>query len=282
MLMRRLGCPEWFVRLHLRTHATYKVRNYKHGFQATIDNQLASGVADTTFRNCFWNWCILSTFLDAEKSPRSRCLILGDDMLARIEGLKRNAAKRYAGYATDARMVATVSRHRSLVDASFLSKSFVPLEARGYTVVPLIGKALGRFNTRANNNDSVTDNAYFAAKSLSYAYEFRFVPQLRDVFLDRFLFHLPLLMEEKHAAKFLSLSWEWNAKQAGLSLSNFKDKLLVDDEWMTTDADLTEYAWYRYGISRVELVEFVEKIVLDTSVYSVESPLIDLFARDFV
>jgi len=52
-------------------------------------------------------------------------------------------------------------------------------------MVPLIGKAIARFNARANNT-SMTDETYIAGKSLSYAYEFRHAPILRDAFMQRY------------------------------------------------------------------------------------------------
>jgi len=282
MLMRRLGCPEWFIRLHFEASRSYKVKNKKHGFQAVLDNQLATGVTDTTFRNCFWNWCILSVFLDKEGSAASRSLILGDDIVARIEGLKRNAAKRYATCATEARMDAKVSRHSRLVDASFLSKCFIPLGEERHTVMPLLGKALGRFNTRANNNDAVTDNAYFASKALSYAYEFRFVPRFRDIFLDRFNHHAPLVAAEKHRFRFIDSAWNWNAQQAGLTLKNIKAKLVVNEDWMARDHDLSTFLFYRYGLSLPEIETVVEHIVLNVEGPDYDGYMLDNLAADFV
>jgi hypothetical protein len=282
MLMRRLGCPEWFIRLHFEASSSFKVQNNKHGFKATIENQLATGATDTTFRNCFWNWCILNVFLDKEGASASSCLILGDDMLARIEGLKRRAAGRYVACATEARMNAKVSRHSRLVDCGFLSKCFVPLRDTRHTVMPLLGKALGRFNTRSNNNDAVTDNAYFACKALSYAYEFRFVPQFRDVYLDRFNHHAPLVIEEKHKFKFLDSAWSWNAKEAGLTIANIKDKLVVNSEMVTSDWDLNSFLFYRYGLSLPEILSTVETIVLSVGGEDYCGYMLDNLAADFV
>jgi hypothetical protein len=281
MLMRRLGCPEWFVRLEGLTNS-FGVSSSKHGFRAEIDFQLPTGACDTTFRNCFWNWCILSTFLDIEKSPSSVSVILGDDIVARIEGLGRYAAKRYAKVAEDARMEAKVSRHKFLLDCTFLSKCFVPLESGHHSVIPLIGKAVARFNTRANNNDALTDNAYFAAKALSYSYEFRFCPDLRDIFLDRFLYHAPLVKEEKHRFRFAGDAFTWNARDAGLTLRNFKDKLVCDEQFLINRADLLNFSMHRYGIPVDELVEAVESVVLDVDDGDVYSYNLELLCADFV
>jgi len=281
MLMRRLGCPEWFVRLEQRSNS-YRVGNFRHGFQADLDFQLATGATDTTFRNCFWNWCILYSFLLREKAPSSRSTILGDDIVARIPGLKRMAAKRYARMAEDARMEAKVSRHGLLLDCSFLSKVFVPLDSGHHSMMPLPGKALGRFNTRANRNDAVTDNCYFAAKSIGYAYEFRFCPSLRDIFLDRFLHHAPLVEAEKHKFRFLDSAMSWGAKQAGLTLKNVRDKLIVVSDFIIERGDLLEFVWYRYGVTVDEFITLFESIVLDTSFDDIDSPLVELLAKDFV
>jgi hypothetical protein len=281
MLMRRLGCPEWFIRLEQRNNS-YMVRNPKHGFQAKLDFQLPTGCTDTTFRNCFWNMCIARSFVLREKCSASRAIILGDDIVLRCTNLKRMAAKRYAKMADDARMEAKVSRHSLLLDCSFLSKVFVPTDKGTHSVMPLPGKAIGRFNTRANRNDAVTDDAYFAAKSIGYAYEFRFCPSLRDIFLDRFLYHLPRVMEQKHAARFVESAMSHNAKDAGLTLKNVKEKLIVTDEMLIKEDDLLEFVWHRYGCTLSEFITLFEDVVLDVSPGDVSSPLVELLAADFV
>jgi hypothetical protein len=286
MIMRRLGCPEWFVRLHSKTNQ-FEVKSRDHGIKATIDNQLATGATDTTFRNTFWNSCILYTFLRTEKAKSCRALLLGDDMLARILGLRRHAAKRYAGIALEARMVATVARYKSLVQCSFLSKSFVPRFATYPVVVPLLGKALGRFNTRANRNPAVTDAAYFAAKSLGYAYEFRFVPSLRDVFFDRFLFEAPVALAEKHKLRLVEGSdvLTWSAREAGVTLTNVREKLIVEESWSCGDSDFNEFCLFRYGCMAVEMISAFEDIILQPSVTDFadyDGALLTALVRDFL
>lgn len=281
MLMRRLGCPEWFIRLHTKTNL-FTVGNAKHGVKAELEHQLPTGCTDTTFRNTFWNSCILYTFLVNEKATRCRALLLGDDMLARVSGLKRNAAARYTSLAADARMVAKVSRHRNIADCGFLSKVFIPRINAPPAVMPLPGKALGRFNVRANSNEAVTDHAYFAAKAIGYAYEFRFVPVLRDIFFDRFNYECPLALAEKHALRFVGDdSLSWSAREAGVTLQNIKSKLMIAPEWEIHLEDLNTFTYYRYGLLQSEFVSLFENVVLSTEHCDVHSFAVDALVRDF-
>jgi len=206
-------------------------------------------------------------FLKYERSTSCRALLLGDDMLARVQGLKRFAAKRYVGIAAGAKMVAKVSRHSCLVDCGFLSKCFVPRVIGFHAPIPLLGKALARFSTRANYNDAVTDHAYFAAKAIGYAYEFRFCPLIRDVFLDRFNYECPLALEEKHKLRFVeSDGLTWSAKEAGVTLANIKTKLSVDREWLIDEEDLNSFCLHRYSLMGSEVVTLVEEVVLSLDV----------------
>jgi len=283
MLMRRLGCPEWFVRLHSKTNH-FVVRSRNHGIRAEMDYQLPTGCTDTTFRNTFWNSCILFTFLRAEKAKSCRALLLGDDMLARILGLKRHAAKRYESIALEAKMSAKVARHQHLVNCSFLSKSFVPREAGNHSIVPLIGKALARFNSRANRNDAVTDDAYFAAKSLSYAYEFRYIPLLRDVFLDRFNHHAPIALAQRHSLRFAEddpTILTWSAREAGVTLRGIAQKLKVGFDFEVDHHDFNCFCLFRYNATADEMVSIFETVVLDLENSDYDGPFLAALVRDF-
>jgi hypothetical protein len=280
MLMRRLGCPEWFIRLHSKTNH-FVVSNKKHGVRAELDNQLPTGATDTTFRNTFWNACILFAFLNAQRATRCNALLLGDDMLARIEGLGRYAAKTYQGIASEAKMDAKVKRFRGLVNCSFLSKLFIPRPSQPVThlTVPLLGKALARFNMRANLNAGVSDPAYFMGKALGYAYEFRFVPCLRDIFLERFSIQLERFSEDRKMLKAAGVEVSWNAREAGVTLSNIRDKLIVED--VVGDDDFNVFIFHRYGVFGYQVVALFEEVILGSG-DAVEGDLVQLLAADFV
>jgi hypothetical protein len=279
MLMRRLGCPEWFIRLHSKTNH-FVVSNSKHALRAELDFQLPTGATDTTFRNSFWNSCILYTFLLTIEAKECRALILGDDMLARIVGLKRKCVRTYESLALEARMEAKVKRARNLIDCSFLSKSFVPTELGRHLTVPLLGKTLGRFNMRANLNESLSDHAYFAGKSVGYAYEFRFFPAIRDMFLDRFSHEWSFVDVDRKRFRDADAYVSWNAREAGVTLRNIRDKIVVD--LAISDHDFNVFCYHRYGLCGFEVLDLFESVVLSTEQCDVSGHTVQLLAADFI
>jgi len=261
MLMRRLGAPEWFCRLHSRTNQ-FQVVNYGHGARATLEHQLPTGATDTTFRNTFWNGCILTGALTALRARSSRSLLLGDDMVATVDGMSaRSPAKTYEGVAKEAQMVARVKVHSGLVDASFLSRLFVPTQDGMYLTVPLLGKAIGRFNMRANQNAAVSNAMYFAGKAVGYAYEFRFCPDLRDVFLERFSREWDTVIAEGGTKPSLAtLEISWQARSSGVTLANIKEKIFSDR--VLSFFECHRYCLYRYGLDFYDVVDLFTRIVL--------------------
>jgi hypothetical protein len=278
-LMRRLGCPEWFVRLHHKSNH-FVVKNKKHAVSAQIDNQLPTGATDTTFRNSFWNATILYAFLLSIKSPSSRSIILGDDMLARITGLPRFSAKKYVGVAAEANMVAEVFRRKCLVDCTFCSKLFVPRCDGSHLTVPLIGKALARFNMRANRNHAVSNNAYMAGKAIGYAYEFRFYPPIRDLFLDRFTHEYSVCGQRTISEEGFYDSMSWNARQAGITLRDVRAKL-VPYAHIQHD-DFNAFCCHRYGVMAGEMFDLFEDVVLSLDAIDVSGNLVATCAADFL
>jgi hypothetical protein len=280
MLMRRLGCPEWFLRLHAKTDR-FVVENRKHAVRAVLEHQLPTGVTDTTFRNCFWNMAVLRCFLHETKAVSCRALILGDDMLARVVGLKRYACKTYVSLAKEARMEATVSRHSHLVSCSFLSKCFIPSYSGFHFTVPLLGKNLAKFNMRANLNQQLSDHAYFAGKAVGYAYEFRFVPPLRDLFLDRFSHEWKFVASDgKHAFRDADAYVSWNARAAGVTLAGIRDKIVV--ERVATHDEFHGFCYHRYGLTGHDVIDLFADVVLDTSHVDVSGHCVTMLAADFV
>lgn len=279
-LMRVLGCPEWFVRLHLKTN-TFQVYNSKHGISATLKNQLPTGATDTTFRNTFWNACILKAFLDVVKPVKAEALLLGDDMLCRVTGRVRYAEKIYTSIASDAQMEAKVKRHACLWTATFLSRFFVPALGKHLTV-PILGKALGRFNMRANKNQAVSDHEYMAGKSVGYAYEFRHYPTIRNMFLERFKYEFSFVADEKRKKLDLDVGLTWNSRQAGVTLANIKEKLVVPIEDCISDDDFHAFCFERYSRMSMDVLTLFEDVVMNTSNVDLEGETVLILARDFI
>jgi len=271
---RRLGAPEWFVALYARTRS-FKAYSVKHSLSMDIEHQLATGSCDTTLRNSIWNMSICHSFC-VRFGQSGRVAILGDDMLGCFTTkLPHGAAGKYADVADEARMKAKAHVFLLLQQCSFLSKSFVPHSA-GHSMMPLLGKALARFNARANNNQAVSHAKYMAGKSLSYAYEFRFFDGLRDLFLERFL---------QTGVKFGSMDWDdlsWNARQAGLTLTNIKDKLLEPKEKIVDDFYLSDFLYCRYGLVLSELLPLIEQVILQPYADDVSGPIAEALMKDFI
>lgn len=279
-LMRVLGCPEWFVRLHMKTNK-FRVVNHKHGIKATLENQLPTGATDTTFRNTFWNGCILWASLTKLKIRKCRALLMGDDMLACLNGDASYLTKVYTSVATEALMEVKVKRHASLYQATFLSKLFLPSRLGHHFALPLLGKALGRFNARANKNSAVTDAGYMLGKAIGYAYEFRYYPTLRKVFLDR------ASMEAKFVTKENQVSSEitWNARTAGVTLKNITSKINAHARGgvFLSDDDFTAFCWERYNLLGTEVVDMFKQVVLDRDgTHDVTGIVVEKLALDFV
>lgn len=276
-LMRVLGCPEWFVRLHLKTNK-FTVKSSKQGISATVENQLPTGATDTTFRNTFWNGCILWTFLRKTKPKTCRAMLLGDDMLAAIRGECKYAVKVYESLASDARMEAKVIRHSQLYTATFLSKFFVPTERGVHLTVPILGKALGRFNMRANLNDAVSDHAYMAGKSVGYAYEFRFIPTIRNMFLERFKHEFGFLHKKELGR--IEVDVSWNAKNAGVTLKNITKKLV--EKQVISDGDFLAFCYMRYGLMASDVYDLFEQVVVNDQKIDMHGTVVAILAQDFL
>jgi len=280
-LMRVLGCPEWFVRLHAKTNK-FQVKNNRHGIKAILENQLPTGATDTTFRNTFWNGCILWAVLTKLKIRKCRAMLMGDDMIACMLGESAYMAKVYTSVATEAQMEAKVLRHNCLYQATFLSKLFIPSRLGVHMSLPLLGKALGRFNARANKNSAVTDEGYMLGKSIGYAYEFRYYPTLRDIFLARAKAEAQYVKDQRQIG---TDALSWNARTAGVTLSNITSKINAHarTEHILSDDDFTGFCWERYQLTGVEVVDMFSQVVLSRNVqHDVIGIVVEKLAQDFV
>jgi hypothetical protein len=277
-LMRMLGCPEWFVRLHMKSNS-FQVRNAKHGIKANLKYQFPTGATDTTFRNTFWNACILYSYLLKAKPVSCDALLLGDDMLARLTGVCRYAEKTYTSIASEAQMEAKVIRHNNLWTATFLSRFFVPHQNSMHLTVPILGKALGRFNMRANRNQSVSDDLYMACKSVGYAYEFRYLPLIRDVFLERFKHHFPLATAKSLKGDY-DVEVSWNAKAAGVTLRNITKKIKVSE--VLCEYDFNAFCVERYSLTATDVVDLFKDVVLSTDLVDFDGIVVSKLAKDFI
>jgi len=251
----------------------------------TVSNQLATGSVFTTLRNSFWNMAIFYTFLTRYHVKSSRALFLGDDLISINTGLPQKAAKKYTYVCTMARMEAKAERHRWFMECSFLSKSLFRDEAGNPYAIPIIGKALGRFNIRTDQNTAVPDDAYMFSKALGYAYEFRQVEELSSIFLDRAEKHaegaVAFFSSTKLATEdVFSKSMHSSARGQGLLPSNILDKIACA---RTCDIyTFNFFCYFKYKIHCDDIIELVREIVDSTELCDVEGPLLDSVIPDFL
>jgi len=287
--LRRMGVSETFIRLETRAMLSYSVKSPQYGFRATVENELATGSVFTTLRNCWLNFSIHRSFLFTVPTIcSSRTLILGDDMLCSFHGKVSYLTKKYDSHASRCYMVCSSVRTKGVQNHNFLSKSLFRDWRGKIWCAPLLGKALARFNVRANPNDGVPDDAYMFMKSMSYAYEFRYIEIFRDLFSERALLHADKAREffNRHSADsqiVLQLEAEivsWQYRQRGARLKGLVATLNSFE--CVEEMAYVIFLERRYGCSFEDLLREVRRFVLGTSPCGVDNIVLELLAGDFV
>lgn len=256
MWLSRLGAPAWLSALMIVAN-TIRISSRKHGMVGIVRNQLPTGAQSTTFRNTMWNSTIAYCFLIRVKG-RAVILVLGDDMTMRLDNpfstKLKNIRREYEHVARLAHMDAKVKVFHNLSDTTFLSRNFIPTD-QGHIMLPLVGKALARFNVRATSNSGVSDTVYLAGKSLSYAYEFRYCPPLAKEFYNRYL--------ELSAGGVVSLlDLGWFAKGAFFRYgADGVAKRVFQPERVASVSDLTSFYEPRSGLFGSEVVRLFHDVV---------------------
>jgi hypothetical protein len=254
--LRRCGAPKWFVSFYLKNSHTFRVRSYEYGVSAELKYQLATGGTDTTARNTVWNFCLWHSFCELTRVFGSQIAVLGDDIAAGTDS-KGIDLLRWQKHCGDAGMRLKAQERRFYCDLTFLSRFFVPIEERA-CMVPLIGKALMRFNARANRNQDVSDAQYMAGKSLSYAYEFRHVAYMRDKFLSRF----SACQVDFEDVKLHDLTWF--AKQGVKSIDDVYHKIRSEPLVLSDDAFL-DVVMAKYDVGLYDMDFLTDRLILDTA-----------------
>lgn len=248
--LRRLGAPLWITSLMLHANS-FAVRSNQFGLRARVTNQLPTGAQSTTFRNTMWNASIVETFANS-LGLRGKCLVLGDDMLLRLDNPMSKRAQQirrsYQHITKLACMVAKVFVFPHLSQCTFLSKQFIMTDS-GFVLVPKLGKALARFNARASINEAVSDHSYLAGKALSYSYEFRHCPVLSRMFLERYRQLAP-----DGGVSFDGLGWNAKGKFLQLGIAGVLDSIAAPKTMCTRD-DMTRFYHYKYSMTATDVVE---------------------------
>jgi len=178
----KLGVPSWARKLCVDMRK-FHVKNHTHGHSADLQNQLPTGTTFTTPRNTIWN-CSIEAIYAIVTRNEGVADVLGDDFLSMLK--RRINSEHWENWVAEhAKMKLTAATPELQGEATFLSRRLC-VDRDVPVMVPKLGKALGRFNARASSNLSISDSQYMAGKALCYAYEFRYVPTLRELFLMRF------------------------------------------------------------------------------------------------
>jgi len=248
------GAPSWFRKFYIANSKEFKVVSYEYGLSATIQNQLATGGTDTTGRNTVWNFCLWYSYVRKKKYKRTAIAVLGDDIAAGVD--ERFDLQSWVGHCASAGMKLKASDRNFYCDLTFLSRFFVPLGEQN-CMVPLIGKALCRFNARANRNQDISDEEYMCGKALSYAYEFRHVSYLRDAFLER----ARTTGVDLENVKLHDLTWF--ARQGVTGVGDVCRKIL-EEQVVLSDDQFLEVIMAKYDIGLYDMDELRDKLILST------------------
>jgi hypothetical protein len=255
--LKRCGAPSWFVRFYKKNSLQFKVVSYDYGISATIQNQLATGGTDTTGRNSVWNLCLWYSFCEKYKIRKTKVAILGDDIAAGVDKAGISCVM-WTAHCHAAGMKLKAFEKRFYCDLTFLSRFFVPV-GDSNCMIPLIGKALCRFNARSNRNQDVSDDQYMAAKSLSYAYEFRHVGYLRDKFLARFTSTGVSLT----SLRLTDLTWFARQNVSGL---NDVLKACRDEPLVISELDFLDIIMAKYDIGLYDMDDLCGKLITSSTV----------------
>jgi hypothetical protein len=117
---------------------------------------------------------------------------------------------------------------------------------------------------RANLNSALSDHAYFAGKSIGYAYEFRFVPDLRDLFLARFSWEWSHVKSDPKGFRQADAYVSWNAREAGITLKSIRSKLV--EERLCSSCEFNAFCYHRYGLFGQDVVDLFAQAVLNPGV----------------
>jgi hypothetical protein len=265
--LAKLRLPNWFRFLLLKIES-YKVQNKRYGFTSWLDYQLPTGTTSTTPRNTTYNITMFAVTCCRQR-VRGKAVVLGDDLLATLN--KRLCLDAWVATVASFKMVLKPKVAPLDGEATFLSRRLI-FDVEEPCMVPLLGKMLVRFNVRGTNNDAITDSAYMAGKALSYAYECRHVPLLRDIFMARYA------MEDSALVSLDDLTWF--ARSSGVHTVQDVEQRIRDERVTISDDTFSWWTLTHYDLDLVEIRDMFELVVLDPSMTVLDLPLIEKMRKD--
>lgn len=281
--LAKLCMPQWLRNLLLELEE-YKVQNRRFGVSAQLKYQLPTGTTSTTFRNSTYNMTMFAVSVIRQLCPDyhesapsvrarvnrlARAVVLGDDILSVVS--RPFCIHAWKSVVDRFKMVLKGKVVKLNGQATLLSRRLI-IDGDTKCMLPLIGKALARFNARASLNTEVSDSQYMAGKALSYAYEYRHVPFLRDMFLQRYE------MEDFAAVTMDDLTWF--TRTSGIDLTNIVDAI-KSERVIVSDDMFLEWLMETYDIGLCELEELATEIILSNEIKCVEHYACDNLAIDW-
>lgn len=264
--MEKVGMPAWYRALLFELEH-YELVNYEFGLRVNLSYQLATGTTNTTFRNSIYNATMFAVCCRRQRR-QGKALVLGDDLLACLD--HRLDLKAWVSDVATFKMVLKAKAPRLDGEATFLSRRIFANVATPF-MIPCPEKAYFRFNCRANPNQSMTDDQYICAKALSYAFSFRHVHELRDIFLRRFHLnggHMSFDIEEIG----------WNNRQFGYTVKDIYDRTCKSDNLVDL-CDFSEWVSDLYqDIDGGDLLELFEDMIVSNDCVVLDDPRAASFA----
>lgn len=266
--LAKLGMPAWIRKIWMEIN-NYKVQCRRYGLTAWIKAQLPTGTTATTFRNSMYNATMFAVTCQRQ-NRHGKALILGDDILAALN--RRLNLDAWVSTVADFKMVLKAKAPLLDGQATFLSRRIFADVDRP-CMVPMLGKMLIRFNVRGTTNEQVSDSQYMAGKSLSYAYECRHVPCIRDLFLQRYM-----VEPDNALANYSDLSWF--TKSSGLDIESLPEFIMNEQHTVSND-DFGEWCCKHYDLTLTEVIDMFTRIVLGTHESLEDMPLIENMSCDY-
>jgi hypothetical protein len=264
-----LRMPTWLRTLVLEMEQ-FTVQNKRFGARGFLKYQLPTGTTLTTFRNSCYNATMVSVACARQNMVSIKACILGDDILF-VSSLPFCISK-WKQTVDRFKMVLKGKMVKLNGDATLLSRRLIIFGDEVKCMLPLIGKALARFNARASMNSAVSDSQYMAGKALSYAYEFRHVPFMRDFFMRRY--H----MED---SSFITLDdLTWFTRSSGMNVPQIIDAVR-NETVLVNDEVFREWLMDTYDIGLTDLAEICESVIPCNVMEFVHHPEVDCLAIDW-
>jgi len=241
----------------------FKVVNYAYGLVSKLAHQLPTGTTATTPRNTVYNVIMFAVACARQQIPFARAAVLGDDILARCS--RRFSVVEWKKVVDKFKMkLKGVEVDEWIGQATLLSRRII-ISGEKKHLIPKLGKAVARFNARASLNMAISDSQYMAGKSLSYWFEFRFMPSIASHFKRRF--------EAEDSSNLALEDVSWMTKTSGLTIQEMVFHANTPKDVFNEDEEL-DWLMATYGIGLTDLHEILERTVNNKCIDFIESDIV--------